>query len=148
MNERDHTPNLGALLEALVNAVSHPRGKALAFLARARVTVDQAILLDRARRSGSTPSSLAAEMGLSPSSVSQMIDRLVAGEYVRRVDDARDRRRKIVEPTRKARAFLERFGAVRRDELATGAAALSAATRKRLASAIAEALRELGKEVA
>jgi DNA-binding MarR family transcriptional regulator len=135
---------LGDLLEAFVNRVSHPRGRALTFLAKAGVTVDQAILLSFAlQHPGSTPSSLAAMMNLSLPSVSQMIERLVKLGLLRRREDPEDRRCKVIEATAKAKTFLARLREVRSAELAAGTAALSPRTRRALFEAIAEALKEL-----
>lgn len=144
MNESADRAELGGLLEALVNVVSHPRGRALAFLTRASVTVDQAILLHHANHAGSTPTSLATQMNLSLPSVSQMIERLVQAGMLRRREDARDRRKKTIETTPKAKTFLARFRAVRVEEFEAATDRLSPATRRRLARAIEDALRELG----
>ena len=85
---------LGELLVDFVNRVSHPRGRALTFLINAGITVDQVILLNCAQQQpGSTPSALAKMMSLSPSSVSQMLDRLHSLGMVRRTEDPNDRRR-------------------------------------------------------
>jgi DNA-binding MarR family transcriptional regulator len=135
---------LGALLERLVNAVSHPRGRALSFLAQAGVTVDQAILLDHALRApGSNPTALAKRMSLTLPSMSQMIERLVVQGLVRRVEDPHDRRKRTIEPTAKAKKFLERFRSVRIAEFESATSALSNGTRRKLAKAIEEALAEL-----
>lgn len=136
---------LAGLLEALVNRVSHPRGRALSFLAKSGMTVDQAILLHHASvEPGATPTRLALAMGASLPSMSQMIERLAAQGLVRRAEHPDDRRKRTVEPTPKARRFLERFRAVRVEEFGLAAEGLTPATRKLLATAIRQALRELG----
>jgi DNA-binding MarR family transcriptional regulator len=138
---------LGALLESFVNAVSHPRGRALAFLAKSSVTVDQAVLLNHAlSEPGSTPTSLAAKMNLSLPSVSQMLERLVKIGLVKRAEDPLDRRRKTIEPTPKARRFLRDFQAIRSSEYAAGTAPLSRATKQQLVAALGKALEELKRE--
>lgn len=134
---------LGALLERFLHQISHPRGRALAFLARSSVTVDQAILLDRALAGGSTATALAAKMGLSLPSVSQMVERLVRMQLLERAEDAEDRRRKTLTPTAKARRFLRGLQAARAGELATGAAQLSRTTQRELAAVLRRALHEL-----
>ncbi|WAS90024.1 MarR family winged helix-turn-helix transcriptional regulator [Nannocystis punicea] len=135
---------LGALLEAFMNRVAHPRGRALAFLNKSSVTVDQAILMDHARTwPGSTPTSLAARMNLSLPSISQMIERLARLGLLRRTEDPADRRRKTIAVTPKARRFLRELQAVRSQEFSAGAAALSPATQKQLVAALARALTEL-----
>ena len=141
MTERNE---LGDLLVDFVNRVSHPRGRALTFLVSAGITVDQAILLNCAQQQpGSTPSTLAGMMSLSPSSVSQMLDRLHGLGMVRRTEDPNDRRRKTIAVTPEAAKFLAQFRDVRRDEFLAGTATLTPATRQALASAIKSALDEL-----
>jgi len=134
--------DLGLLLEAFVNKVSHPRGRALSFMSEASVTVAQVILMSHAV-GGGTPTSLAAATSLSLSSVSQMIERLVKLGFLRRSEDPEDRRRKTICATPKAKTFLDRLKALRAEEFAAGAAFLSGETRDILKSAIARALREL-----
>lgn len=134
--------DLGLLLEAFVNRVSHPRGRALSFMSEASVTVAQVILMSHAI-DGGTPTRLAAVMNLSLSSVSQMIERLVKLGFLRRDEDAEDRRRKTIRTTPKAKSFLDKLKALRAEEFAAGASVLSRETREALKSAIARALREL-----
>jgi DNA-binding MarR family transcriptional regulator len=136
---------LGALLEAFVNRVSHPRGRTLSLMSEAQVTLPQVILLNFALTiPDSTPSSLAAIMKISLSSVSQMIERLAKLGFMQRIEDAEDRRRKTIEVTPKAVAFLACLKAVRSEEYAVGTAKLSKATKRLLKEAISRALKELG----
>lgn len=135
---------LGEVLEAFMNRVAHPRGRALAFLTQSSVTVDQAILMHHAlTRPGSTPTSLAATMNLSLPSISQMLERLARLGMLRRIEDPADRRRKTIAVTPKARRFLRELQAVRSQEFSAGAAALSPATQQRLVAALERALTEL-----
>jgi DNA-binding MarR family transcriptional regulator len=135
---------LGGLIEAFVNRVSHPRGRVLNLMARASVTVPQVILLNFALSAGGgTPSSLAATMRMSLPSVSQMVDRVVRLGLVARAEDPADRRRRTVHVTAKGRRLLARLSAVRSAEYRAGVAGLSAPARARLASALAQAIREL-----
>lgn len=134
--------DLGLALEAFVNRISHPRGRALAFMSDASVTVAQVILMTHAI-DGGTPSSLAAAMNLSMSSVSQMTERLVKQGFLNRSEDAEDRRRKTVRATPKAKAFLDELKALRAEEFAAGASVFSREARDLLKSAIDRALREL-----
>lgn len=135
---------LGALLVAFLNRVSHPRGRALTFLAKSGVTVDQAILLNAAlEQPGSTPTALATKMSLSLPSISQMLERLAKLDLVRRLEDSEDRRRKVIEVTPKARRWLAKLHDVRSAEFVTGTSALSPSTRVALAAALTAALGEL-----
>lgn len=136
---------IGELLVAFVNRVSHPRGRALRLFTSASVTVDQAILMNFTLAApGSTPSSLAATMNISLSSVSQMIERLVQLGHLARAEDPDDRRRKTITVTASGRSFLRRLRRVRAEEFAAGIAALTDATRQRLESVLTRALEELG----
>ncbi|MCA9620394.1 MAG: MarR family transcriptional regulator [Myxococcales bacterium] len=147
MKQSPTEDELASLLEALVNRVSHPRGRALAFLAKASLTVDQAILLHHAfNEPGSTPTRLGQRMNLSLPSVSQMIKRLEQAGMLRRVEDLADRRRKSILVTSKAKTFLARFRSVRIAEFAAATEGLSPAARHELATAIRAALDELGED--
>jgi len=56
--------------------------------------------LDALRRGGlATAAELARRIGLTPGSVSRMIDRLDAAGCIKRLDDPHDRRRVLIEPT-------------------------------------------------
>ena len=113
-------------------------------MAEASVTVPQAILMNYAMTAPHcTPSQLAANMNISLSSISQMIERLVKLGYLRRAEDAGDRRRKTIDVTTKAKTFLGELKALRADKFAVGTAALSIETRAQLGSAVAQALREI-----
>lgn len=136
--------SLGPLLETFLNHISHPRGLALAHLAEAGVTVDQAILLARVQSSpGVALSSLADALNLSLPSVSQMTERLVKQGYLTREESTEDRRRKSLEVTAKARRFLTSFKKVRAEEFAVGTSKLSEATQSRLAAVLERAVKEL-----
>ena len=89
------------------------------------------------------PSSLAAAMKISLSSVSQMIERLVRLGYLKRAEDGDDRRRKTVAATARAAAFLNMLKALRAQEFEAGVATLAPETRRLLIAAVAQALGEL-----
>jgi DNA-binding MarR family transcriptional regulator len=136
--------DLGRLLAEFVNKVSHPRGRALAFMTEANVTVPQVLMLDHILNyTTTTPSELSGALSLSPSSVSQMIDRLVKGGFLTRFEDAEDRRRKTIVITARAKQFLDELGRLRVEEFEIGTSVLSAETRNILKDAITVALGEL-----
>ena len=135
---------LGALLEAFINTVSQPRGRVMTFMAEASVTVPQVILLNLALATpDSTPSRLAAAMKVSLSYVSQMTERLVRLGLAQRTEDAADRRCRTIRVTPSGRTLVSRIEAVRSAEYAASAAALSEATRSRLADVLSQALDEM-----
>lgn len=137
--KRKTIPELGALLHAFVTNVAHPRGRAASFLARHKLSVEQATLLDYAARGAMTPSIVASRFGMSMPSASQMVGRLARRGFVRRVHDAKDRRRVLILVTPKARKFVVGFSAVRRAELRSAVAPLDPRTRRMLRDALAAA---------
>ncbi|MFJ9369539.1 MarR family winged helix-turn-helix transcriptional regulator [Nocardia sp. NPDC101769] len=56
-----------------------------------------------------TAAELARRVGLTPGSVSRMIDRLDAAGCIRRVDDPQDRRRVLIEPTSESLTRIAAF---------------------------------------
>jgi DNA-binding MarR family transcriptional regulator len=141
MHERD---DLGKKLAEFVNKVSHTRGRTLTFMTEANVTVTQAILMDHVLNGvAATPSELSDVMGLSLSSASQMIDRLVKFGFLERFENPDDRRRKTIIATAAARQFLEKLQNIRVTEFEAGISGLSPTTRDLLRTAIMRALEEV-----
>ena len=138
--------DLGAKLAEFVNKVSHSRGRALVFMAEANVTVPQVILMSYVSTGAApTPSGISNLMGLSISSASQMIERLVKMGLLDQFEDPADRRKKTIVATAKAREFLGQLRILRAQEFELGLAPLSEETRERLADAIHRALGEIGQ---
>jgi len=135
---------LGELLQEFVSRVSHARGKTLAVLADASVTLPQVLLLRRVASNGeSTPSEIAEQMHMSLPAASQMLDRLAHLGLVSRTESTADRRRKVVATTADARALLKRIHRARSTDYAAGIAPLSPRSRATLAQVLREALQEL-----
>jgi DNA-binding MarR family transcriptional regulator len=110
----------------------------------ASVTTAQVILLHLSQKHpNSMHSELARAMKLSPSSTSQMVQRLVKMDFLARADSAKDRRVRTLAITLKGRSFLKRLQIIRAREYAVGTEALSSATRERLIQVISQALTEL-----
>lgn len=61
-------------------------------------------------RGSSTPGELSRELGLSPTTVSAMVDRLVRKKQLRRVRHPEDGRSYVLEPTAKGRATQAAIG--------------------------------------
>lgn len=135
---------LGVLLEEFINRIAHPRGEALTLMMEMSVTTAQVVLLVLAQKH---PHSRHAELGsamrISPSSASQMIERLVKIGFLTRRESSDDRRAKTLTVSPKGRAFLKRLQVVRSKEFAAGTEALSSATRERLIQVITQCLTEL-----
>lgn len=144
VEEMSQREELGALLEQFINRISHPRGETLTLMMGASVTTAQVILLHLAQKHpNSTHSELARAMKLSPSSTSQMVERLVKIDFLMRRESAEDRRVRTLTVTSKGRAFLKRLQVVRAKEYAVGTEALSSATCERLIQVISQSLIEL-----
>ena len=138
------TDEVGALLLALVDRVSHRGGDTLALMTDAGLTLPQVLFLTRLRQAGeSTPSELAERLNMSLPAASQMVERLFKLGFLTRREDAADRRRKQVAVTPAAERMLDKLVRARAAEYAAGTARLSPALRRELAAALAKAVREL-----
>jgi DNA-binding MarR family transcriptional regulator len=108
------------------------------------VTLQQVILLNRLAELGeATLSELAAALGMSLPSVSQMIDRLHRLGLVTRIELSSDRRKKQIGVTASGRALLDRLREARSLEFEIGTAPLSASLRADLAGLLSRAIAEL-----
>jgi DNA-binding MarR family transcriptional regulator len=113
-------------------------------MTKANVTVPQVLMMNYMLKSAvTTPSELAFALKLSPSSTSQMVDRLVKSGFLTRFKDTDDRRRKTIGITARAKHFLAELGRLRVEEFEIGVSPLSPETRQELANVIASALGEL-----
>ncbi|HVA12715.1 MAG TPA: MarR family transcriptional regulator [Stellaceae bacterium] len=135
---------VGDLLQDFVDQISHRGGRTLAVMTEGSVTLQQVLLLNRLFASdAATATELAAQLHMSLSSVSQMIDRLDQLGLVARIAVPEDRRKKAIELTRKGHALLHRVREARSAEYRAGVARLSLKLRADLARVLARALREL-----
>lgn len=109
--------------------VAHERGAIT--LERARILWQ---LVEAPRRSGE----LAQRCALTPASVSELVDSLERDGFVRRSEDATDRRVVVVEITARGRREIDRVGELMRAPVAKIIAGLSAEKRVRLAAALTD----------
>ena len=109
--------------------VAHERGAMT--LERARILWQ---LVETPRRSGE----IAQRCGLTPASVSELVDSLAGDGYVRRSEDRNDRRVVVVEITPRGRREIERVGELMTTPVAKIIASLSVEKRARLAAALAD----------
>jgi DNA-binding MarR family transcriptional regulator len=136
--------SLGDLLQDFVSRVAHRSGKTLTIMDDASVTLQQVILLNRLKElGGATMSEVALALGMSLTSVSQMISRLHRLGFVSRMEVLTDRRRRHVDLTVAGGALLHRLNEARSIEFDMGTAPLSATLRAELAQRLSHALREL-----
>lgn len=111
----------------LAAQVAHEHGAIS--LERARILWQ---LTESPRRSGE----LAHRCGLTPASVSELVDLLERDGLVRRSEDSTDRRVVVVEITARGRREIERVGELMRAPVAKVIAGLSSERRARLAAAL------------
>lgn len=141
---------LGDLLQDLVNRIAHRGGRTLAIMNEVSVTLQQVVMLHRLRDPVAwTPSELAASLGMSLPSASQMIDRLFQLKLVTRTEIIGDRRKKEVALTPEGRVLLVRLHEARSTEYEAGLARLSPKLRADLKCLLRHALTELqsGEEI-
>ena len=113
----------------IAGQVAHERGAIT--LERARILWQ---LTESPRRSGE----IAQRCGLTPASVSELVDSLERDGFVRRSEDRSDRRVVVVEITARGRREIERVGELMTAPVAKIIAGLSAEKRSRLAAALAD----------
>ena len=86
------------------------QGVHLGFLAKRSITHTQFFVLVAIHSNGRCPMSrLAANMHVSSPTISGIVDRLVKGGYVQRIEDPQDRRQVVVELSGKGRQLIEQF---------------------------------------
>ncbi|MGE5148921.1 MAG: MarR family winged helix-turn-helix transcriptional regulator [Rhodospirillaceae bacterium] len=136
--------DVGVLLLALVDRVSHRGGETLSLISEAGLTLPQVLFLTRLRQAGgSTASELAERLNMSLPATSQMVDRLFKQGLLTRTEDEGDRRRKRLAVTASAERLLDRLTRARAAEYVKGTAHLSPALQRELAAVLAKAVREL-----
>jgi DNA-binding MarR family transcriptional regulator len=135
---------LGDLLHDFIARVAHRSGSTLTIMNEASVTLPQVILLNRlAERGEATVSEIAAALGMSLPSVSQMVDRLHRLGLVTRIELFSDRRKKQIGLTTSGGVLLDRLRKARSQEFEIGTASLSAPLRADLAALLSRAIAEL-----
>jgi DNA-binding MarR family transcriptional regulator len=92
--------DVGALLPAPVDHVSHRGGETLSLMNEVGLTLPQVLFLTRLRQAGgSTASELAERLNMSLPATSQLVDRLFRQGLLTRTEDEGDRRRKRLAAT-------------------------------------------------
>jgi DNA-binding MarR family transcriptional regulator len=113
----------------IAGQVAHERGAIT--LERARILWQ---LVESPRRSGE----IAQRCGLTPASVSELVDSLERDGFVRRSEDRNDRRAVVVEISARGRREIDRVGELMTAPVAKILAGLSADKRTRIAAALAD----------
>jgi DNA-binding MarR family transcriptional regulator len=134
------------LLERLVGAASRETaGRSTLFLYESGLTFPQIIVMSALRWEGAQPiSTLAQRLRLSLAATSQLVDRLVDGEFVSRTEDPSDRRVRRVELRPRGRKFMDVLNEIRRRELSEAFDRLPVPVRRRLTAALSEAVEAIG----
>jgi DNA-binding MarR family transcriptional regulator len=118
---------MGVLIGELMNYVNRrSAGETLAIMNEAGLTLPQLVTLHILHHSGvRTISAIASSLRLSPAATSHLIDRLVTGGFVGRIEDPQDRRQKRVTITAVGRRLVDRLQRERTREMTEAVAGLS-----------------------
>jgi DNA-binding MarR family transcriptional regulator len=133
-------PLLGSGIYGFLSAMHrYDAGRTLPILHAAKLTTPQLAALEFARESR-TVSTIANHLGLSRPAASQLIDKLVRGGLVRRVEGTLDRRQRNVILSAKGRALTGRIAAARAARFDASLAALAPDLAARFASILDEVI--------
>ena len=120
-------------------------GQSTLFMYESGLTFPQIIVMYALTWQGPQPlSALAQTLRLSLAATSQLVDRLVEGEYVAREEQPEDRRVRIIRMRARGRRFMDRLNEIRRQELSQAFDRLPPGVRGRLTDALREAVEALG----
>lgn len=146
MSRREPSSNcVGFAVQDLVNRISHRGGVTLALMTEAQVTLQHVLILTRLRELGANSvSGIAEDLNLSRSAASLAIEHLVQLGLTTRVEDAADRRRKIVNLNDKGARLVERLIESRAAEYEAALTTIAPPLRRKLAAVVAEVLDALG----
>ncbi len=133
-------PLLGSGVYRFLSAMHrYDAGRTLPILHAAKLTTPQLAALEFARESR-TVSMIATHLGLSRPAASQLIDKLVRGGLVRRVEGTLDRRQRNVILSAKGRALAGRIAAARAARFDASLAVLAPDLAARFASILDEVI--------
>jgi DNA-binding MarR family transcriptional regulator len=126
-----------ATLLALARAVTGLSTRAAGQLGRVSVTQLRALTVLR-EREGTRLADLARDLGITVSTASRLVDRLVAAGLAERRRSATTRRELALGPAPAGRELLERYDALRLADLRAALATLPGSRRAEVAAALAE----------
>jgi DNA-binding MarR family transcriptional regulator len=119
-------------------------GQSTLFMYESGLTFPQIIAMYVLTWQGPQPlSALAEALRLSLAATSQLVDRLVEGEYVARGEQPEDRRVRIIRMRARGKRFMDRLNEIRRQELSQAFNILPPPVRERLTDALREAVEAL-----
>jgi DNA-binding MarR family transcriptional regulator len=138
-----HDP--AVLFQRLIGVASRETaGQSTLFMYESGLTFPQIIVMYALTWQGPQPlSALAKTLRLSLAATSQLVDRLVEGDYVAREEQAEDRRVRIIRMRARGKRFMDRLNEIRRQELSQAFDLLPSPVRERLTAALREAVEAL-----
>jgi DNA-binding MarR family transcriptional regulator len=121
-------------------------GASTMFMYESGLTFPQIIVMYALTWMGPLPiSTLAEKLRLSLGATSQLVDRLVAGQFVAREEDPDDRRVRLVRMRPHGKQFMDRLNEIRRRELSDAFDRLPPKLRGRLTDVLHEAVVSLSE---
>jgi DNA-binding MarR family transcriptional regulator len=145
----DYDPNDPAMLfQRLIGVANRETaGASTMFMYESGLTFPQIIVMYALTWLGPLPiSSLAHRLRLSLAATSQLVDRLVQGEFIAREEDRNDRRVRLVTMRPHGRQFMNRLNELRRRELSEAFDRLPPKIRSRLTEVLRDAVKALTPE--
>jgi len=138
---------MGALIGELLKHVNRrSAGETLAIMNESGLTLPQLVTLHLLEQAGvRTISAIATSLRLSPAATSHLIDRLVTGGLVGRIEDPEDRRQKRVTITSAGRRLVERVRRERTREMTEAVAGLPAEVSREFGRVLSRVIGELEK---
>lgn len=138
---------MGALLGELLKHVNRrSAGETLAIMNESGLTLPQLVTLHILEQAGvRTISAIATALRLSPAATSHLIDRLVTGGFVGRIEDPQDRRQKRVTITAAGRRLVDRVQRERTREMTQAVAGLSPEVCREFGRVLSRVIGELEK---
>lgn len=122
-------------------------GASTMFMYESGLTFPQIIVMYALTWLGPQPiSTLAQRLRLSLGATSQLVDRLVEGEWVAREEDPDDRRVRLVRMRPHGKQFMDRLNEIRRRELSEAFDRLPPRVRDRLTEVLRDAVECLGRQ--
>jgi len=136
---------MGALIGELMKHVNRrSAGETLAILNDAGLTLPQLVTLHILDQCGvRTVSAIASSLRLSAAATSHLVDRLVVGGFVGRIEDPDDRRQKRVTLTASGRRLVDRVQRERTREMTEAVAGLSAEVSRQFGRVLSRVIEEL-----
>ena len=136
---------MGVLISELMKHVNRrSAGDTLAILNDAGLTLPQLVTLHILDQCGvRTVSAIASSLRLSAAATSHLVDRLVVGGFVGRIEDPDDRRQKRVTLTASGRRLVDRVQRERTREMTEAVAGLSAEVSRQFGRVLSRVIEEL-----